>query len=349
MTSAPGGSGKCSPAGRPSPVSEGVAAWACVLREDASRQSSALKLHQTSGLRCPHRVKPALAFASRTGDRAQTRVTQGPSCALSVLATACQAVQCSRRLTPSVTSRRASAPARPRRGRRSATRPSSLRVAFRLVPRLVTLREQQHDTATDARHEAWSRDIFPGHLVDTDCRPVMSGLCDPTSGGSKMAELPAPPEGIALAHFIVSADIERSRRFYTEVLGGRVAFSGPGGLTYVALSNSWIIINTGGGPTDDKPAVTLQTPRDPEPGQQLPQYPGQRHPRRVRRMERPRRPLPDTAQTAPVRDPLLHPRPRRPPHRSRPNHRPRRRLDTRPLALQHTRRDVRVKAETTSQ
>ena len=73
MTSAPGGSGKCSPTGRPSPVSEGVAASACVLREDASRQSSALKPHQTSGLRCPHRVKPALAFASSTGDRAQTR------------------------------------------------------------------------------------------------------------------------------------------------------------------------------------------------------------------------------------------------------------------------------------
>jgi catechol 2,3-dioxygenase-like lactoylglutathione lyase family enzyme len=42
-----------------------------------------------------------------------------------------------------------------------------------------------------------------------------------------------------------------------------VAFSGPGGLTYVALSNSWIIINVGGGPTDDKPAVILETPRDP--------------------------------------------------------------------------------------
>ncbi len=78
-----------------------------------------------------------------------------------------------------------------------------------------------------------------------------------------MAELPPPPEGIVLAHFIVSDDVERSRRFYTEVLGGRVAFSGPGGLTYVALSNSWIIINAGGGPTDDKPAVTLETPRDP--------------------------------------------------------------------------------------
>jgi hypothetical protein len=44
---------------------------------------------------------------------------------------------------------------------------------------------------------------------------------------------------IVLAHFIVSDDVERSRRFYTDVLGSGVAFSGPGGLTYVALSNSW--------------------------------------------------------------------------------------------------------------
>jgi hypothetical protein len=77
-----------------------------------------------------------------------------------------------------------------------------------------------------------------------------------------MAELTPPPEGIVLAHFIVSDDVERSRRFYTEVLGGRVVFSGD--VTYVALANSWIIINVGGGPTDDKPAVTLETPRDPD-------------------------------------------------------------------------------------
>ncbi len=78
------------------------------------------------------------------------------------------------------------------------------------------------------------------------------------------AESRAAAKEIVLAHFIVSSDVERSRRFYTEVLGGRLAFSGPGGLTYVALSNSWIIINVGGGPTDDKPAVTLETPRDPD-------------------------------------------------------------------------------------
>jgi catechol 2,3-dioxygenase-like lactoylglutathione lyase family enzyme len=69
---------------------------------------------------------------------------------------------------------------------------------------------------------------------------------------------------VVLAHFIVSDDVERSRRFYTEVLGGELVYSGPGGLTYVALSNSWIIINVGGGPTDDKPGVTLETPCDPD-------------------------------------------------------------------------------------
>ena len=77
-----------------------------------------------------------------------------------------------------------------------------------------------------------------------------------------MAELPTPSEGIVLAHFIVSDDVERSRRFYTEVLGGRVVFSRD--VTYVALSNTFIIINVGGGPTDDKPTVTLEAPRDPD-------------------------------------------------------------------------------------
>ncbi len=76
-----------------------------------------------------------------------------------------------------------------------------------------------------------------------------------------MAEFPAPTEGIVLTHFIVSDDVERSRRFYTEVLGGETVRVGEP--TYVALANSWIIINVGGGPTDDKPTVTLQTPRDP--------------------------------------------------------------------------------------
>ncbi len=75
-----------------------------------------------------------------------------------------------------------------------------------------------------------------------------------------MAELKPPAEDIVLTHFIVSDDVERSRRFYTDVLGGKVVRSGEP--TNVALANSWIVINAGRGPTDDKPAVTLETPRD---------------------------------------------------------------------------------------
>jgi catechol 2,3-dioxygenase-like lactoylglutathione lyase family enzyme len=76
-----------------------------------------------------------------------------------------------------------------------------------------------------------------------------------------MAELPVPKEGILLTHFIVSDDVERSRRFYTEVLGGETVRRGEP--TIVALANGWVTINVGGGPTEDKPTVVLETPPDP--------------------------------------------------------------------------------------
>ena len=71
---------------------------------------------------------------------------------------------------------------------------------------------------------------------------------------------------MVVAHFIVSDDVERSRRFYTDVLGGKTVISGEANdqVTYVALANTWVIINTGGGPTDDKPTITLERPRDPD-------------------------------------------------------------------------------------
>jgi catechol 2,3-dioxygenase-like lactoylglutathione lyase family enzyme len=77
-----------------------------------------------------------------------------------------------------------------------------------------------------------------------------------------VAELPVPSEGIVLTHFIVSADVERSRRFYADVLGGETVLEGEP--TIVALANAWVIINVGGGPTDDKPTVTLEPPPDPD-------------------------------------------------------------------------------------
>ena len=77
-----------------------------------------------------------------------------------------------------------------------------------------------------------------------------------------MADFPAPTEGIVLTHFIVSNDVARSRAFYTDVLGGEAVMEGEPSI--VALANSWIIINSGGSPTDDKPSVVLEAPTDPD-------------------------------------------------------------------------------------
>ena len=74
-------------------------------------------------------------------------------------------------------------------------------------------------------------------------------------------EFPAPVEGIVLTHFIISADVAASRDFYMGVLGGTAVMEGEPSI--VKLANSWIIINVGGGPTEDKPDVVLDLPDDP--------------------------------------------------------------------------------------
>lgn len=83
---------------------------------------------------------------------------------------------------------------------------------------------------------------------------------------STASDFPAPTEGILLTHFVVVSDIARSRDFYADVLGGEVVWDGDqeqGIPAMVKLANSWIIVNIGGGPTEDKPEVTLDVPSDP--------------------------------------------------------------------------------------
>ena len=72
---------------------------------------------------------------------------------------------------------------------------------------------------------------------------------------------PALSEGFVATQFLVSADVAASRDFYERVLGGKTVMDG--GPTIVKLANTWIIINSGGGPTDDKPDVVLDVPADP--------------------------------------------------------------------------------------
>jgi lactoylglutathione lyase len=70
-----------------------------------------------------------------------------------------------------------------------------------------------------------------------------------------------PQEGFILAHFLTVADVKRSAEFYLRILGGKVIRSGEP--TIIQIANSWIVLNIGGGPTDDKPTITLRTPQDP--------------------------------------------------------------------------------------
>lgn len=54
-------------------------------------------------------------------------------------------------------------------------------------------------------------------------------------------------------------DVVRSRDFYADIFGGRVVLAENPGIVKVA--NSWIIMNPGGGPTPDKPDVSLAPPQ----------------------------------------------------------------------------------------
>src|SRR5215472_14350141 len=76
----------------------------------------------------------------------------------------------------------------------------------------------------------------------------------------KSYEMP-PREGMSIAHFLTVADIERSARYYEKVFGDRILSLADGNSPgYLQLANIWMILNVGGGPTPDKPTVTLSVP-----------------------------------------------------------------------------------------
>lgn len=72
--------------------------------------------------------------------------------------------------------------------------------------------------------------------------------------------LPAPNEGFVITQYLTVKDVALSAEFYKNVLGGELAMEGEP--TILKLANTWLILNVGGGPTDDKPEVTLRPPID---------------------------------------------------------------------------------------
>jgi catechol 2,3-dioxygenase-like lactoylglutathione lyase family enzyme len=75
-----------------------------------------------------------------------------------------------------------------------------------------------------------------------------------------LPDAPIASEGFFVTHFLTVKDQKTARDFYVGVLGGKlIKRENP---CYIKLVNSWIILNTGGGPTPDKPTVILEPPSD---------------------------------------------------------------------------------------
>lgn len=75
-------------------------------------------------------------------------------------------------------------------------------------------------------------------------------------------DFPAPKAGFVITQFLVVSDQDRSRDFYQALFQGAVVLERDPVILKVA--NTWLILNEGGPPTDDKPTVTLTTPADPD-------------------------------------------------------------------------------------
>ncbi len=72
-----------------------------------------------------------------------------------------------------------------------------------------------------------------------------------------------PLEGMALTHILVVSDLDRARTFYRDVLGASI-YGEYGGTSIVFdFVGAWLLVVTGGDPTQDKPEVVFAPPSEP--------------------------------------------------------------------------------------
>ena len=125
-----------------------------------------------------------------------------------------------------------------------------------------------------------------------------------SSTGPGKEGFPAPAEGFVLTHLLIVADQDRSREFYRKVMGAEVIRERDP--VVLRLSNSWLILNAGGGPTDDKPNVIAAPPSERARPHQRVEYPGRGCGFGLSGMASTRCRVPHRAQGPRNRDPLLH-------------------------------------------
>lgn len=66
----------------------------------------------------------------------------------------------------------------------------------------------------------------------------------------------------ALTHMLVVQDVAVSRDWYVTVLGASLYREYGGTSVVLQLQGAWLLLVTGGGPTDDKPDVVVESPAD---------------------------------------------------------------------------------------
>jgi catechol 2,3-dioxygenase-like lactoylglutathione lyase family enzyme len=73
-----------------------------------------------------------------------------------------------------------------------------------------------------------------------------------------------PTDAVELTQLLVVSDLDRSRTFYRDVLGAELHREYGETSIVLQLQGVWLLLVTGGGPTEDKPSVTFAPPPDPD-------------------------------------------------------------------------------------
>src|SRR5215470_8557081 len=73
-----------------------------------------------------------------------------------------------------------------------------------------------------------------------------------------------PGPGVEMSILLVVSDIARSTAFYRDVLGATVYREYGGTSCVLTFQGTWLLLVTGGEPTEDKPTVTFAAPTDPD-------------------------------------------------------------------------------------
>jgi catechol 2,3-dioxygenase-like lactoylglutathione lyase family enzyme len=69
-----------------------------------------------------------------------------------------------------------------------------------------------------------------------------------------------PTEDMELTHILVISNMEKSKEFYVNILGGKIHSEYGGTSCVLNFQGTWLLLVTGSGPTKDKPEISFVPP-----------------------------------------------------------------------------------------